>query len=544
MAKTQLTKDIEEALYYYSLEKGEIVVEEVTIPDEHGIVDTLALRTEYTGSHQWRCYEIKVSKGDFRSKARLTFVGHYNYYVLPQTLYDQIREEIPAPIGVLLYLPFENQDVSTGKLALVKKSTRQELLIEESRLMHAFLHSLFREVRKAKRVEKGLALYSGEEIFRELSRRRDPKHPLTLNVPKLYDRFLSDLEQDYIYSLEDELRETKTQYENLRKKRRKTKPLGAVEAPMPQHDYPKPICIPYFRGKQFDLLALKEAAQKNLLGNNTIPLIEPVRDSIQLRKTIEVFIQQQRHILVVDNPEVGQVQKGIPKIHPVDDLYESPFVTPVYILNEHFNPDWIHSDSFAFLSTAFPEDVFEEAIADFQPIFHLISDNSRLKKAISTPKIRLTDPFTRLKNNSDYLEIPDEFFSDEETFCVEDGYIGYSDFGIDGSAYFDKGWPSRAIVLHIIYLDPFHSIRIKHFCSDSNETATDPAGKFFEALAKLSQWYQDYKDQIPMTIGLAAILSYETTGKYPGNGTLKKLCVLHYLETIKHLTEYTHINIE
>lgn len=48
----------------------------------------------------FRCYEIKVTKADFHSKAAVSFVGHYNYYVLTKELYKEVKEEIPPEVGV------------------------------------------------------------------------------------------------------------------------------------------------------------------------------------------------------------------------------------------------------------------------------------------------------------------------------------------------------------------------------------------------------------------------------------------------------------
>ena len=39
--KTPLTIEIESSLYQYCIEQGGLVVEEVTMPDDQGIVDTL-----------------------------------------------------------------------------------------------------------------------------------------------------------------------------------------------------------------------------------------------------------------------------------------------------------------------------------------------------------------------------------------------------------------------------------------------------------------------------------------------------------------------
>lgn len=48
----------------------------------------------------WRAYEIKVTKEDFHSKAAKTFVGNYNYYAMPESLYEEVKNEIPDYIGV------------------------------------------------------------------------------------------------------------------------------------------------------------------------------------------------------------------------------------------------------------------------------------------------------------------------------------------------------------------------------------------------------------------------------------------------------------
>ena len=289
--------------------------------------------------------------------------------------------------------------------------------------------------------------------------------------------------------------------------------------------------IPYFRGKQFDLLALKESVAAGLLADGIVPLIEPVRDSAHLRKTLEAFIENKREILIVENPEVGQVQRGVAKIYEFSDLYESPYITTAYILNQSFNPAWIKSDGFVFISKSYHKDILAEA-DNFKPNFHIITDSARLRRAVRSNKVLLTDPFTRLSNGADYLELEDEFYSDDSKYFVEDSYVGYSNYGIDGEAYFDKGYPSRSLTLHIMYLDRFKSLRIKHFTSDSNDSAANPAGKFFEALKKLAEWHSRYEKEVPLTKGLDELLSYQSRGTYPGTGIIKKLSVMHQLELI------------
>lgn len=144
--KSELTKKIERALYGYCYEKRHFVVEEVTINSKYGIVDTLAFATKgndrkgYT--HTWYCYEIKVSKADFYSKSKVTFVGNLNYYVMPISLYDVVKHDIPEHVGVLL---FGGRDVYVEKRAKICKP-----LVSETILMRKFIGAMAREVHKAK----------------------------------------------------------------------------------------------------------------------------------------------------------------------------------------------------------------------------------------------------------------------------------------------------------------------------------------------------------------------------------------------------------
>lgn len=42
------------------------------------------------------CYEVKSSVEDFHSKNGHNFLGDYNYYVMPEEVYEQIKKEIPC----------------------------------------------------------------------------------------------------------------------------------------------------------------------------------------------------------------------------------------------------------------------------------------------------------------------------------------------------------------------------------------------------------------------------------------------------------------
>lgn len=63
--------------------------------------------------------------------------------------------------------------------------------------------------------------------------------------------------------------------------------------------------FPYVRGRQYELLALRELVEKDLLSPHILPVVEPVKLSSTLSKTMEEFVKKQRKIGIICNPVVG-----------------------------------------------------------------------------------------------------------------------------------------------------------------------------------------------------------------------------------------------
>lgn len=222
--KTKLTKELETTLYQYCYEQQAYVVEEVSMPDNKGIVDTLSYQQLTDGSVEWRCFELKVTKTDFHSKAKLSFIGNYNYFVLPQKLYQEVAEEIPSHIGVLIYRSFDKRALdlapqtlrAPGFLTVAKKAQYQDLQVDEKQLTSHFVASLFREVNKAKRVEKGLQLYSDDQLYKELKKRAKKGYDIYHPDHNLYDRFIDDTQSAAVTSLQEELDARNAEYQQLK----------------------------------------------------------------------------------------------------------------------------------------------------------------------------------------------------------------------------------------------------------------------------------------------------------------------------------------
>ena len=135
--KTQQTIEMENKIYAATRKIGIFGCFEVTI----GIggkerVDYITYDTKGI----FRCYEIKVSKSDFHSNAIKSFVGHYNYYVMPYKLYEEVKDEIPKRIGVY----------ADGNC--VKNSKKQDLKVDADILKNSIIRSLYRDSDKLRQL--------------------------------------------------------------------------------------------------------------------------------------------------------------------------------------------------------------------------------------------------------------------------------------------------------------------------------------------------------------------------------------------------------
>lgn len=99
MAKTDLTKTLEQLLAKKFDTRNDFYAFEVTIGwYGNEIVDCLV----YNCKREVSCFEIKSSVSDFHSKSAWTFVGHKNYFVMPYSVYEKVKDEIPDRVGVFV----------------------------------------------------------------------------------------------------------------------------------------------------------------------------------------------------------------------------------------------------------------------------------------------------------------------------------------------------------------------------------------------------------------------------------------------------------
>ena len=63
--------------------------------------------------------------------------------------------------------------------------------------------------------------------------------------------------------------------------------------------------FPYLRGRQFELIALRELLEKRLIGDKIVPIIEPVKLTSTLVKTLNLYVEEKHKVALIMNPQVG-----------------------------------------------------------------------------------------------------------------------------------------------------------------------------------------------------------------------------------------------
>lgn len=175
MAKTDLTVELERNIWSATNKQGVFGCYEVTIGwfgDER--VDYITYDTKGI----WRCYEIKVSKADFYSNAKKTFVGHYNYFVMTQDLYEAVKHDIPEHIGVYIHGYCQ------------KRAKKQKLTVDEQVLKDSLIRSLHREASKLYRSENPSFI---DGMNRRLSHERKEKE----RYREQYQRLAMEVQEKY-----------------------------------------------------------------------------------------------------------------------------------------------------------------------------------------------------------------------------------------------------------------------------------------------------------------------------------------------------------
>ena len=308
---------------------------------------------------------------------------------------------------------------------------------------------------------------------------------------------------------------------------------------------------PYFRGKQNELITIRENAQL-LKESGFVPIIEPVKSSLGgLTKALSAVVEVEGEAIIIVNPYHGDHSHNAEGIL---DFFQNGYehnlnISPGILLTEEVSVDDIRAlcagfenKSITLVHSGFTEakllaETLGTDMSEFRHVF--IEDNcGRLyRRHFKSPqRILIRDGFQKRTNRE---HPPVEFFSDLHVTYEEEGADGFGDFLIVGDDYSEGGGPAYAVAIHLTFIDSNKDdeMHIHHFKSIRQDDPKDPAGKFAEALNKLVEEFNSPDSNIFRTSAIDEFLDLHERGHFPGLGYVKKLSMKHHIETLANYFE-------
>ncbi len=306
--------------------------------------------------------------------------------------------------------------------------------------------------------------------------------------------------------------------------------------------------FPYLRGKQFELIALRElGALMSSKSEKISPIIEPVKDSSTLRSTLKELVQKNINFNFIINPRVGSFINSFEILIKileenlngytnfqltliVDKTTQQGIADLIKFTNQitinHKRYTLIHNSEIGGNSI---EQLNASLAVKYNLIYFSKTSRRYYREFNQDTRVSLDDYFRKLDRNADYLQVPVSDFSEEYKFYTDDNFVGFSDFLTIGDIYSESGFLPRAVAIHLSYIDQ-DKIKIRHFTSDSNQDSSDIGGKFAEALQKLVNWCNE--TNITETEGIRIFKELHNRGHFPGLGSIKKISTINHIELV------------
>lgn len=302
---------------------------------------------------------------------------------------------------------------------------------------------------------------------------------------------------------------------------------------------------PYFRGKQFELLTIRDTATL-MAQSGFVPIIEPVKEGLKgLDRALKSICDANGNGIVVVNPQHGALSGdggGITTMLANSYLEKKSIAAGILLTNGMtveeamacYDKHKDHSPSFIHAGFTHAKALADTVQDEPRHVFFGDHTNKTYWKHFTKgQRVLLQDGFRR-RRNADYPE--SEPFSDLHLNYKDDGWNGFGDFLIVGDDYSESGGPAYAVAIHLTYINPDaeDQMYIYHFVSNSNATPTDPAGKFAEALEKLIAKLDAGDCHLVEGEAIQEFRDLEKKGHFPGLGSIKKLSMKHHIETLAH----------
>ena len=304
--------------------------------------------------------------------------------------------------------------------------------------------------------------------------------------------------------------------------------------------------FPFLRGKQNELLALRDLAGKISSHGRVIPIIEPVKSNRTTEISIEEFVEKSMPFLFICNPihgefsyNVNQLKEKIIKWQLIEynnwipTLYvrEDTALTELDTFLKNYS-----NKKLALIYYGLPQNSTVCTRISAANIVHHVFindrvDNSYLSSIPIDNRVIIKDRFRRQTRNADYPSI--EFFTDLNTDIGNPNNCNFGDFSIVGDYYTETGGAAHAVALHHIHFSEHsHSLMLSHFISDRRNSSVDIPGKIIEAVNHL---VNSLVDLHPNDTEACEKYQEMSESQQSSNlGYMKRLAIKHHLETILH----------
>lgn len=303
---------------------------------------------------------------------------------------------------------------------------------------------------------------------------------------------------------------------------------------------------PYFRGKQFELITIRETASL-LAISGFVPIIEPVKETLNgLDRALKAICEADGRAIVIVNPYHGDHAEDGAGISQMlkDDFIDKENITAGILLKDDMNlaaaldyydnhknhkPTFLHA---GFTEARALAEKLGDDLTDTEHVFFEKHCGKLYRKHYKgSRRILLRDGFEK-RRNADHP--PLEEFSDLHVTYEEEDMDGFGDFLIVGDDYSEGGGPAYAVAIHLTFIDPDKDdvMYINHFVSTIKDTPTDPAGKFGQALEKLIAELDSGHSKFFEGEAIKEFRTLHAKGHFPGLGHVKKLSMKHHIETL------------
>lgn len=292
--------------------------------------------------------------------------------------------------------------------------------------------------------------------------------------------------------------------------------------------------VPYLRGRQFELIALRELVKR--FGTASIPvtplpIIEPVRLNLsQVESVLKAYCAASAPIILIVNPAVGHIA-------PLSDLCDLAnkyaCVIPAFIVGNVNNvalaSDFVTKTTSNDVALIHDNDSPQSSTdsiairAAKNVIYEAVTGNlsTSYSAAITGSKILIEEKFPVSPNNSSYPN--DSFFTD--THLHNTDYAHFGDYTINRREYREGGGPPNAVALHLLY-DNTTELRYNHSVSSPTLSKSTVDVMYADAMRGVVAFAATPKAYASQ--GLSLLLA--TASSFPGLGKPKQFSIMHHIE--------------